>query len=66
MSANKLVDGDRENCLDYLGEVFQKFTGIDLRTENWMQSNKHLVCTCWGPIPALQVGYEKTNYKIPI
>lgn len=46
MNISKLVDGDRENCLDYQGEVFQKFTGIDLRTENWIQSNKHLVCTC--------------------
>ena len=45
MNTNKLVDGDRENCLDYQGEVFQKFTGIDLRTENWMQPSKHLVCT---------------------
>lgn len=33
MNTNKLVDGDGENCLDYWGEVFQKFTGIDLRTE---------------------------------
>lgn len=33
MNTNKLLNGDRENGLDYLGVVFQKPAGGDLRTE---------------------------------
>lgn len=57
---NQLLNGDRS----FWGDVSETDC-CDLRPENRMRSNQHLVSTCEGPVPVLEAGYKKTGYKIP-